>query len=326
MRKVAFATVLAATVCLTLSLRNEPAMAQAYPSKPVHIIITTPAGGLADVVGRTIAEELHQILGQPVVVDNKPGASGKIGTELAARAAPDGYTLLFTNPSSHTLPVLADPNPTFDPIKDFAPIARTAKVAYFLIVRPTLPAQNLRELIALGKKEPGKLNFANNAFGSSAHFAAVLFAQEAGIEVVHVAYKGENPVSVDLMGGQVDLAFLSGAKQLVESGKLKALGVSTLEPFPTMPTVPPIASAGLPGFHFEGWHGMLAPAKTPPEIIAKLNDALHTVQKSDRLKKVLMDNGAAPAPLGPPEDLTKSINDDLTIGRKLIAEHKIKLE
>lgn len=318
--------IVAMVVLTLLAALTGQAAAQGYPNKPVHIVITTPAGGLADVVGRTIAEELHGQLGQPVVVDNKPGASGKIGTEMVARAAPDGYTLLFTNPSSHTLPTLTDPNPTYDPVADFAPIARTGTVAYFLIARPDLPAKSVTELVALAKAQPGKLNFANNAIGSSSHFAAAMFATMAGIEVVHVPYKGENPVSVDLMGGQVDMAFLSGAKQLVEGGKLRALGVSTLEPFPTMPQVPPIASAGLPGFSIQGWHGMLAPAKTPPDIIAKLNQALGTVQRGERLKKVLMDNGAAPAPPGPPEDLAKAIAEDLAIGRKLIAEHRIKLE
>jgi len=317
---------LAAAVALLTAGGSAPAGAQAYPNKPVRIVITTPAGGLADLVGRTIADELRGLLGQPFVVENKPGASGKVGTELAARSAPDGYTLLFTNPSSHTLPTLADPNPTFDPVTDFAPVAQTGIVAYFLIVRPDLPAKNVTDLIALAKSRPGKLNFANNGIGSSAHFAAVLFCDMAGIQVTHVPYRGENPVSVDLMGGQVDMAFLSGAKPLVESGKLRAIGVSTREPFPTMPNVPPIATNGLPGFELHGWHGMLAPAKTPPEIIAKLNQALNTIVKGEKLARVLNDNGAAPSPPGPPAQLTAAIKADLDTGRRLIQQKKIKLE
>jgi len=313
-------------VWLLAGLSNTEAWAQAYPNRPVHIIITTPAGGLADLVGRTIADELRGLLGQPFVVDNKPGASGKIGTELAARAAPDGYTLLFTNPSSHTLPTLADPAPSFDPIADFAPVAQTGIVAYFLIVRPDLPAKNVADLIALAKSRPGKLNFANNGIGSSAHYAAVLFSDMAGIQVTHVPYRGENPVTVDLMGGQVDMAFLSGAKPLVESGKLRAIGTSTREPFPTMPNVPPIAASGLPGFELRGWHGMLAPAKTPPDIVAKLNQALNTIVKGEKLARVLTDNGAAPARPGPPEQLTAAIKADLETGRRLIEQKKIKLD
>jgi tripartite-type tricarboxylate transporter receptor subunit TctC len=302
------------------------AQAQAYPAKPVHIVLTTPAGGLADIVGRVLAEELRQALGQPFVVENRPGASGKVGTEYVARSAPDGYTLLFTNPSSHTLPVIADPNPAFDPETDFAPVARTGTVAYFLVVRPTLGVRTAGELIAMAKANPGKLNFANNGIGTSAHFVAVMFAEAAGIETVHVPYRGENPVSVDLMAGHVDMAFLSGAKPLIEEGKLLALGVSSAEPFPTMPNVPPLGQAGLPGFAFTGWHGVLAPAKTPPDIVAKLNVALSAIQKSERLTKVMQDNGAAPAPPGPPENLTKAIRGDMTTFRRLVTERKIKLD
>jgi tripartite-type tricarboxylate transporter receptor subunit TctC len=300
--------------------------AQAYPAKPVHIVVTTPAGGLADVTGRVIAEELRQAFGQPFVVENRPGASGKVGTEYVARAAPDGYVLLFTNPSSHTLPTLSDPNPAFDPIADFAPIARTGTVAYFLIVRPDLPVKTVGDLVSYGKANPGKINFANNGLGSSAHFVAVLLAEMAGINVVHVPYRGENPVSVDLMAGHVDVAFLSGAKPLVEQGKLRAIGVSTTDAFPTMPTVPPLAKTGLPGFEASGWHGVLAPAKTPADIVAKLNAALSKIQTGERLTKALQDNGAAPAPPGPPEQLAAAIRADLTYFRRLVTEKKIKLE
>jgi len=311
---------------LTMLLATSAAHAQTYPSKPVHIVLTTPAGGLADIVGRVLAEELRQALGQPFVVENRPGASGKVGTEYVARSAPDGYTLLFTNPSSHTLPVIADPHPAFDPEADFAPVARTGTVAYFLVVRPSLGVHTAAELIALAKANPGKLNFANNGIGTSAHFVAVMFAEAAGIETVHVPYRGENPVSVDLMAGHVDMAFLSGAKPLVESGKLLALGVSSREAFPTMPDVPPLAQVGLPGFAFTGWHGVLAPAKTPPEIVAKLNVALSAIQKSERLTKVMQDNGAAPAPPGGPEELAKAIHADMTTFRRLVTERKIKLD
>lgn len=303
-----------------------PAAAQTYPSKPVHIVVTTPAGGLADIVARTLADELRVRFGSPFIVENRPGASGKIGTEYVARAAPDGYTLLFTNPSSHTMPTLTDAHPTFDPVKDFAPIARTGIVAFFLVVRPDLPVKNVGDLINLARAQPGKLNFANAAFGSSSHFAAALLVSTAGIDVLHVPDRGEKPVALDLMGGQVDMAFLAGAKPYIQAGKLRAIGVSSVEPFPTLPEVPPLASSGLPGFRFYGWHGMLAPAHTPPAIIATLNKAFGEIQKGPRLKKVLDDNGAAPAPPGPPEDLAKAIEEDLAVGRKLIAEKKIKFE
>jgi tripartite-type tricarboxylate transporter receptor subunit TctC len=302
------------------------AQTQAYPTKPVHIVITTPAGGLADLAGRVIADELRAAFGQPFVIENRPGASGKVGTEYVARATPDGYTLLFTNPSSHTLPTLNDPNPTFDPETDFAPIARTGTTAFFLVANPAFSARDVRDLIAFAKANPGKLNFANNGLGTSAHFAAVMLTEAAGIDVLHVPYRGENPVSVDLMAGHVDVAFLSGAKPLVESGKLRALGVSSREPFPSLPDVPPLAQTGVPGFAFTGWHGMLAPAKTPPEIIAKLNAALSAMQNRERFTKVLTDNGAAPAPPGPPEALTAAIRGDLTTFRRLVAERKIKLD
>jgi tripartite-type tricarboxylate transporter receptor subunit TctC len=281
---------------------------------------------LADLAGRVIADELRAALGQPFIIENRPGASGKVGTEYVARANPDGYMLLFTNPSSHTLPTLNDPSPTFDPETDFAPIARTGTTAFFLVARPTLPARDVRDLIAFAKENPGKLNFANNGLGTSAHFAAVMFTEATGITVLHVPYRGENPVSVDLMAGHVDVAFLSGAKPLVESGKLRALGVSTGKPFPSLPHVPPLSDTGVPGFAFTGWHGMLAPAKTPAEIVAKLNAALSAMQNGERFTKVLLDNGAAPAPPGPPEELTKAIRSDLTTFRRLVSERKIKLD
>lgn len=322
MRRVAIASLMAWAAAALLS----PLAAQTYPDRPVHIVVTTPPGGLADITGRMLADELRQRFKEPFVVENRPGGSGKIGTEYVAHAAPDGYTLLFTNPSSHTLPTLADPHPTFDPIKDFAPIARTGIVAFFLVVRPSLPVKTVGDLIALARQEPGKLNFANSSIGGSSHYAAVLLASTAGIDVVHVPDRGEKPVALDLMAGQVDMAFLAGAKPYVEAGQLRAIGVSSREPFPTMPNVPTLASTGLPGFSFYGWHGMLAPAQTPPAIIATLNRALNTIVKSPRLAKFLDDNGAAPAPPGPPSDLTKAIEDDLAIGRKLIAEHKIKLD
>jgi tripartite-type tricarboxylate transporter receptor subunit TctC len=321
MRRVVFASFLA-----LWAISVPPLAAQTYPTKPVHIVVTTPPGGLADLTGRVLADELRQRFNEAFVVENRPGASGKIGTEYVARAAPDGYTLLFTNPSSHTLPTLADTHSSFDPVADFAPIARTGVVAFFLVVRPALPVKTVGDLIALARKEPGKLNFANSSVGGSSHYAAVLLATTAGIDVVHVPDRGEKPVALDLMAGQVDMAFLAGAKPYIEAGQLRAIGVSSREPFPTLPNVPPLAATGLPGFAFYGWHGMLAPAHTPPAIVAALNRALNDIVKGPRLAKFLDENGAAPAPPGPPEDLTKAIEEDLAIGRKLIAEHKIKLE
>lgn len=318
--------VLACVSVLAAGVMALPAAAETYPSRPVHIVVSTPPGGLADIVARTLADELREHFNQAFVVDNRPGGSGKIGTEYVARAVPDGYTLLFTNPSSHTMPTLADPHPAFDPVADFAPIARTGVVAFFLVVRPDLPVKTVGDLITLAREKPGKLNFANSAFGSSSHFAAVLLATTANIDVVHVPDRGEKPVALDLMAGQVDMAFLAGAKPLIQAGKLRAIGVSSTEPFPTLPDVPPLASTGLPGFRFYGWHGMLAPAHTPPAIISTLNGALNQIQQGQRLAKILDDNGAAPAPPGPPEELTKAIQEDLAIGRKLIAEHKIKLD
>src|SRR5579883_1185363 len=196
MRRVVFASVVALGALAVL-----PAAAQTYPTRPVHIVVTTPPGGLADITGRLLADELRAQFNEAFVVENRPGGSGKIGTEYVARAAPDGYTLLFTNPSSHTLPTLSDPKSTFDPVADFAPIARTGIVAFFLVVRPSLPVKTVGDLIALAKKEPGKLNFANSSVGGSSHYAAALLATTAGIDVVHVPDRGEKPVALDLISG-----------------------------------------------------------------------------------------------------------------------------
>src|SRR5499427_8128785 len=254
-----------------------PAVAQDaenYPTKPIRMIVPYPPAGGTDVVARILADPLATVLGQPIVIDNRGGAAGNLGTDLAAKAPADGYTILFTL-SSHTInPKLYD-NLPFDVERDFAPISLAALSPQILVANPSVPANNVRELIALAKAQPGKLNFASVGTGSPGHIAGELFKLKTGTDIVHVPYKGGGPAVVDTIGGQVQLLFVSmpAAWQHVKAGKLKAIAVTSAKRSIAAPDVPTIAESGIPDYVVDSWYGALAPAKTPPAIVAKLNAA-----------------------------------------------------
>lgn len=245
------------------------ASAQApYPSaKPVRVVVPFPAGGPVDVIGRPVIEKLREALGQTFLMDFRPGAGSIIGSEMVARAEPDGYTLLFTasqhsvNPSVYTkLP--------YDTLKDFAPVSQLAVGPLVLVVHPNLPANNIRELIALAKSTPKKLNYASASAGSAFHMAAELMKSMAGVDMIHIPYKGGAPATTDLVAGQVDLMFGSSfAMPYVRAGRLRLLAVTTAERSSIMPDVPTVAESGLPGFHVDTWYGVLAPARTPRAVV-----------------------------------------------------------
>ena len=248
-----------------------PAFAQDYPTKPIRMIVPYPPAGGTDIVARVVNEPLSSVLGQPIVIDNKGGAAGNLGTELAAKAPPDGYTILFTL-SSHTInPKLYGKLP-FDVEKDFAAVSLAAYIPQILIAHPSLPVNNIHELIAYAKARPGKLNYASVGVGSPAHIAGELFKLKSGVDMVHVPYKGGGPAVSDTIGGQVQLAFVSmpAALQHVKSGRLKALGIASDKRSIAAPDIPTLAESGLPGFELVAWQGIVAPAGTPRGIIDEL--------------------------------------------------------
>ena len=260
-----------------------------FPTKPVRVIVPFPPSGGSDVIARIFAPGLSAALGQPVVIDNRSGANGNVGTELAARAAPDGHTLLFNGSGTLAInPALYDKLP-FDVLRDFAPITLTVLQPHVLVVHPSLPVTNVRELIALARSQPGKLNYASSGAGSLAHLAGEIFAAQAKLDMVHVPYKGAGPSMADLIAGQVHLVFASSPSAMphVVSKRLKALAVTTPRRLSGLPELPTVAEAGLRDFQVMGWYGLLAPAATPQAIVSRLNtDMVATLKAPDVRQKL----------------------------------------
>jgi tripartite-type tricarboxylate transporter receptor subunit TctC len=295
----------------------------AYPSRPIRLVVTFAPGGITDVTARALAEGMRTKLGQPVVIDNRPGASGRIGSELVATSAPDGYTLLMVTPSTTTVLAAIDPTLPYDPEKSFAPVAHVASATFFLVVNPELPAKSTSELIALARAKPGALNYGSLGPGSAPHLITEMFKRAAGIELVHVPYKGEPLALADLLGNRIQVLFMAAAKPHVEAGKVRALATTALEPWFTLPDVPPLDKAGLPGFQFIGWNGMVAPAGTPRQIVEKVNAAVNVALEDPTARRILTDNGFKPVG-GPPEAMATVIRDDLAALRKLFREAQLK--
>jgi tripartite-type tricarboxylate transporter receptor subunit TctC len=272
------------------------AFAADYPVRSIRYIVPQGAGGSSDTLARLVTQKLAESLGQQVVTDNRPGATGNIGTEIAARANPDGYTLLQVATSHATNPALSVKMP-FDPIRDFAPITLLSQSPNLWIVHPSLPAKNMRELIALAKTRPGEINYSSSGTGSSQHLAGELLKSLAHIDIVHIPYKGSPPALIDLLGGRVVLmcSTIAPAMPLVKSAKLRALAVTGLTRSAAAPEIPTVAESGLPGYEATAWQGVLAPAGTPHDIIAKLNTELVRVINLPDVRKQLADQGYEPA-------------------------------
>jgi len=311
-----------AMLCATPALAQD---AKDYPNKPIRFIVPYPPAGGTDIVARIIVDPLGAVLGQPIVIENRGGAGGNVGTDVAAKSAPDGYTILFTL-SSHTInPKLYEKLP-FDVERDFVPISLAALVPQILVANLSLPANNIAELIALAKREPGKLNYASVGTGSPAHIAGELFKLKAGVDIVHVPYKGGGPAVTDTLGGQVQLAFVSipAALQFVKAGKLKALAVTSDKRSLAAPDIPTIAES-VPDCIVNSWYGALAPAKTPLAIIAKLQAAFAKVLAQPEVKDKLFLQGAEAASSTSAE-FDRRIRDELKQWEYVIREAKIKAE
>ena len=304
------------------------ASAQPYPSKPIRIVVPFPAGGTTDILARAVAAKLSETTGQPAVVDNRPGAGGNIGAELVAKSAPDGYTFLMGTVGTHAInPGLYAKMP-YDHVKDFAPVILVAGVPNVLVVNPALPVNSVQELIAYIKANPGKVNFASSGSGTSIHLSGELFKTMTGLQMTHVPYKGSAPALQDLVGGQVQIMFdnLPSSLALIKGGKLKALAVTSAERSSALPDVPTVAEAGLPGFEASSWFGLLAPAGTPKEAIAKINGEVAKWLATPEAKEKLASQGAIAASGLTPEDFQKHIASETTKWAKVVKESGAKVD
>jgi len=274
-----------------------------YPSRPVRVIVAYPPGGSTDVAARLLAERLTATLKQSFIVENRPGAGGAIGAAAVAKAAPDGYTLLFAASPELSIASITTPNLPYDPNKDFAPITMVGQVPFILVANKEFPPDNVKELIAYAKENPGKVNFSSFGNNTSNHLGGELFNLQAGISMTHVPYRGSSPSLTDLMGGQVQVTFdtITAVQPLIQSGKIKALAVATPQRSPLAPDLPTVAESGVPGFTAGTWFGLLAPAGTPPAVVEKLSASSRAILASETIRKEFASRGIQPSPSTPDE-------------------------
>jgi len=310
-----------------LALFAAIASAQTYPAKPIRLVVPFPPGGATDILARDVAQKLTEAWGQQVIVDNRPGAGGNIGSELVAKSAPDGYTLEMGTVGTHAINASLYAKMPYDHVKDFAPVILVAGVPNVLVVNPAVPANSVAELIEYAKANPGKLNFASSGNGTSIHLSGELFKVMAGVQMTHVPYKGSAPALQDLLGGQVQLMFdnLPPSLPQIKAGKLRALAVTSVARAPALPDVPTMAEAGLPGYEASSWFGVLAPAGTPPAIVAKLNSEIAKWLATPEAKEKLSKQGANAAG-GTPEDFAKHIAAETTKWAKVVKDSGAKID
>ena len=298
-----------------------------YPTKPIHIVVPSAPGDGSDLTARLISDKLAAALGQPVIVDNKLGAGGVVGTEFAARQPADGYTLIMANAGSHAINAALYSKLSYDPAKDFTAVALVAVSPNMMSINPSLPVKSVGEFIAYAKAHPGEINYASGGNGSSAHLSAELFKSMTGIQMNHVPYKGSTPALTDLIGGQVQVMIGNLPPMLphAKAGKLRALAVTTLKRYPGLPDVPTVAESGLAGFETVAWFGLFAPAGTPKEIVSRLNRAVNAIVAQPDLRERLLGLGMEPS-LGSPEDYTARQAADIAKWKKVVAESGAKVD
>jgi tripartite-type tricarboxylate transporter receptor subunit TctC len=314
------------TLAVTALTTAFPLSAQEYPAKPVRIIIGFPPGGATDLVARLMAPKYTGLLKQQFIVDNRPGATGVIGSDLAARAAPDGYTIHLATLATLVLSPATSKVP-YDPLKDFAPISQAVALQNIFIVHPTLPARTMKELIALARARPGQLNYASSGIASTGHLAGELLKSMANVNLVHVPYKGGGPAIVDLVAGHVEIfvAIISTAAPQVRAGKARALAVTGTKRAAALPDVPTVAEAALKGYEATNWYGYVAPAATPRAIIERLNKATVSVLDMPEIRKALLDQGIEAVPSSP-EQFAAYIKSETGKWTKVIKSVGIKVE
>jgi tripartite-type tricarboxylate transporter receptor subunit TctC len=295
--------VLAALVLAAFTPDAALAQASAYPAKPIRFVVPFPPGGGTDILSRALAQKLSESFGQQVIIDNRPGAGGNIGADIAAKAAPDGYTLVMGQTSNLAInPTLFAKMP-YDAVKDFAPITLVTEAPLVVVVPQASSIRSIRDLIAQAREKPGTINFASPGNGTVGHLVGEMFKRQAGIDMVHVPYKGAAAALTDLLGGQVSVYFASGpvAAGQLKGGRIRAIGVTSLKRSPTMPEVPTVAESGLPGFDAASWYGVLAPAGTPKEIVARLHAEMVRAMQSPDLKERMTAEGGEPIGSTPAE-------------------------
>ena len=309
---LALATLLAVGVIPRASAQAAPG----YPNKAIRIVVPWAPGAGTDLSIRTIAPKLSEVLGQQIIVDNRVGASGIVGTEIVAKAAPDGYTLLFTTTDLAINSALFSALP-YDPLKDFAPVGRAASDPYFLVVNTDLPVKNVQELLALAKARPRSLNYASAGNGTPPHIGAEMFKQLTKVDLVHIPYKGSAPALTDVISGQVQLMFVNAPSSIqhIRAGRLRVLGISTAQRVAIVPEVPTIAEAGVPGYELIAWKGLVAPSATPRDIIVRLNRELVRVLETAEIKEKLMSQGSEVTPSTPEQFSRLIIADTERLGR-----------
>ena len=315
----------ALTLALITSLSTGVAAAQTsdYPNKPIKIVVGFTPGGSTDAIGRQIANSFSNILGQSVIVENKPGANGNLATDFVRRAPPDGYTLFYTSIGHVTNPLIYK-DAKYDPVKDFTPIGQVLAGPNLLVVPPNSRFKSVKELIDYGRANPGKINFASSGIGSSLHLSGELFKQLSGVDMVHIPYKGAGSLMPHLMSGQVDLAFpnLPTGIKLVEQGQLRALGVTTSTRSAIAPNIPTIEEAGVPKYDMSTWYGLVGPADLPAPILKKLTDALAQTMNDPEFKGRLVAQGMDPRPSSP-QDFAKFIQSESTRWTAIMKEMKV---
>ena len=275
--------------------------AQTWPTKPIHLVVPFTPGGSSDILARAVGQKLSEAWGQPVVIDNVPGAGGSVGSDRVAKAAPDGYTLLMGHIGTLAVNPSIYPKLPYDPVKNFTPVAWVASVPNVLVVHPSVPAKSVKELVALAKSKPGQLNYGSGGNGSAAHLATEYLKLQSQTFIVHVPYRGTAPAVTDLVGGQIQLMFTGGPALIpfVKSGQLRALAVSSSKRLDALPDVPTVAESGYKGFEADQWYGVVAPAGTPREIVQKLNAQINQALVSNELRTRLQSEGAIAMPTTP---------------------------
>lgn len=311
---------------MALGLWGGAALAQTYPARPISLIVPFPAGGTTDVLARAVGQELSKSLGQPVVIESKPGAGATLGADFVAKAKPDGYTLLM-GAVHHTIATSVYKKLPYDFQKDLLPVTTVALVPNVLVVNPGVPAKSVAELLALAKASPGKYTYGSNGNGTGQHLIGAQFEGMAGVQLLHVPYKGSGPLTTDLLGGQITMSFdtITPVLPHIKAGKLRALAVTTSKRSGALPDVPTLDEAGLPGFNLGTWFGVLAPAGTPKDIVARLNTEIVKLINSPDFRKRMEDIGAEPVG-NTSEQMAQQIRDDTERFAELVRKAKVSID
>ncbi len=298
-----------------------PAQAQIYPARPVRLVVPFSPGGAADVPGRILTQKLSEALGHQIVVDNRPGAGSTIGAEQVAKAPPDGYTLL-TISNTHFVSAALYKKLAYDPLNDYAPVTQVTSAPNVIVVHPSLPAKSIKELIALAKAKPGKIDYASSGNGSTQHLTGALFCKMAGIDMTHIPYRGSGPVTADLISGQVTVGFpgIAGMLPHINSGKLRALAVTSAKRSPELPDLPTVAEAGLKGYDVTAWFGVAGPKGMPREIVLKLHSELLRVLKNPEVQKLLLNAGQEVAWQETPEQFGEMLKVESAKWARMVKE------